>query len=902
MKILNLILYNENKYYSQMKEILEKHNKKYNIDFYFISYREDLIEDYYIDNHDIYIRGTETMIPGCLAKTIFCFELFVDKYDYIVRSNISTVINFDALKKYLNENKINYGGYVLYTTKTSKFYNVAEKHLNIEYVGGTSITLNNNVLKNIIKNKNKLDYEVIDDVSIGLLLNNMLVQPENIRKFVINHDIYNDDIIFYRNNSENRDEDIINMKNIINEDEDEDEDKDILKEYGITHFYTNINYDYLYDVMDKLFLLEKYCETNNNVNVLFFCAYSEKDFEILRAHNGKKYIFLNDCDIKKFKEYYYFIKKKHIDIDHFFVKSKKLLEELKKMKLSCIYFSKNINISMNYEIMGKQNKISIITLVRNNKHYLKTSMESLLKQTNNNWECIIINDGSRYEVEYSDFLSEYEKNKFGNKFKIINLKEWRGTIKCQKIGMLHSNYEIIGILDVDDMLHETCIDKVLNIYDNGKYNIFVCTNYYNCDSDLNIIDKGCSNYIKKNLLNDRNCVRFRTFRKYYYYLTDGYDDDLIFGAEDQDILWKIEVFCNLIILDECLYYYRKNIYSISILNKASRYCYYLAILKNIYKRFGNYNTYLKLDNGRKCLYSNDIFIQEINEDMNKDINTENKKNFPVEIKWNHAKNKFDISNVKLDIEKFRIITLNKYFDNIYVINLKKDINKRNRIKNIFKNYDFEFFEAICGIEEPHLSNYNNNNYNKTLRLPGAYGYSLTMIKIFEDALEKKYKKILVCDDDIILHNDFEKLFDKNIREIPFDWKVLFFGMMGPREFKNTFLENYDYEKPYITNFNTCDGSHCVGYDRELFQTIINETKKFKKPFDDQLVDCLTENKILSFSFYPYLVIQDTMSSTIRDVSENTNENYLNNYFLFKTNIDNYDLKSLIDNKYEKIKK
>jgi hypothetical protein len=175
-----------------------------------------------------------------------------------------------------------------------------------------------------------------------------------------------------------------------------------------------------------------------------------------------------------------------------------------------------------------------------------------------------------------------------------------------------------------------------------------------------------------------------------------------------------------------------------------------------------------------------------------------------------------------------------------------------------------------------------------------------MIKIFEDAIKNKYTKILVCDDDIIFHNDFELLFDKNIRQIPYDWKILYLGFLGPREFENSFLETHDYNKPYITNFNFCDGSHCVGYDISIFNDLILKIKKFNKPFDNQLIDYINMNEILTFGFYPNLVIQDLTKSSIREINDNISDNYVNNYFLYNTNISSYDIQSMTDNKYNEL--
>jgi len=75
------------------------------------------------------------------------------------------------------------------------------------------------------------------------------------------------------------------------------------------------------------------------------------------------------------------------------------------------------------------------------------------------------------------------------------------------------------------------------------------------------------------------------------------------------------------------------------------------------------------------------------------------------------------------------------------------------------NIKFEFFNAINGFDEPHISKYNEykskpcswngaHRYEKIrnkkmIRSPGAYGYLVTWVEILKIAISNKYKKILV---------------------------------------------------------------------------------------------------------------------------------------------------------------
>lgn len=593
--------------------------------------------------------------------------------------------------------------------------------------------------------------------------------------------------------------------------------------------------------------------------------------------------------------------------------------------------------------LPKNYKISVITLVRNTNELLKSAVKSLISQTNPNWENIIINDSSKQKVLIEDIIESNKISIFKDRVKIINLDDWKGLIKCHKLGIIHARNDIIGILDSDDTLEPNAINAILNVYNQNDDNVFVYSNFNICGPNMQFQDKGWATHVKDTcLLNKRRGNHFRTFPRKYYYLTSGYDDDLVYGAEDQDILFKLERFCKPIYLDKYLYNYRTNQQngSISSMKKASKYSINLSILKNIYDRFGNIDFYIEIYSDvneeektktKKYLdwiekfvkpyeYNGNNFYVElksncitictlIGEQTHKYID-EYLKNFhniyKVDVSWNYVNSTFElIENNKFNLEEFRKIHPNTYFDNIYIINLKKDIEKRERIIRIFNKYNIkcEFFEAVYGKEVPDLKKYYKENTN--LKSPGQYGYSLSMIKILEDAIEKNYKKILVCDDDIILKKNFLYEFDLNIKSIPYDWKVLFMGLSGPWSFhEKIFLYNHDFKLNYTTNLIGCDGSFCVGYDSIIFKEIIEVTKEFIYPYDTQLIKYLNNNlQIDKYAFYPHLVIADTVKkSEIVNYQEEISlwKNIERNHLKFMINLNEYELETMQENKYKEL--
>ena len=137
MKILHIIIYSNSKFsdnikkgtYENMQKVLSNYYKKFNDNVltYFVKYNENVKStywtEYYIENDIIYINGKETFIPGILEKTLLAFKYLNNfDYDYLIRSNISTIIEFNRLISYLEKNPIDYYG--------------AGKLVNLQWTGG----------------------------------------------------------------------------------------------------------------------------------------------------------------------------------------------------------------------------------------------------------------------------------------------------------------------------------------------------------------------------------------------------------------------------------------------------------------------------------------------------------------------------------------------------------------------------------------------------------------------------------------------------------------------------------------------------------------------------------------------------------------------------------------------
>jgi len=154
--------------------------KKPDIDV-FLLFNGDTDEKYYkhIRNNVIIDTNKTTRSPGILQKTIYAFEKIQHKYDVFFRTNLSGIINIDSLEKYITNNKVIYSGGIIWHNdlrENIKEYNLIDDITELDsypgntFISGSGFLLNRDEVRNLIKQKNKIRFDIIDDVSIGLMM------------------------------------------------------------------------------------------------------------------------------------------------------------------------------------------------------------------------------------------------------------------------------------------------------------------------------------------------------------------------------------------------------------------------------------------------------------------------------------------------------------------------------------------------------------------------------------------------------------------------------------------------------------------------------------------------------------------------------------------------------------
>lgn len=121
--------------------------------------------------------------------------------------------------------------------------------------------------------------------------------------------------------------------------------------------------------------------------------------------------------------------------------------------------------------MKKNKKISIIIPIYNGEKFLNRCLESIINQTYNNFEIIIINDGSTDRTQ--DIIEKYAKK--DSRIITINKKN-SGVSDSRNLGILEATGDYITFVDADDWLEKNTLDSINrlleNEYDVIRYNYF----------------------------------------------------------------------------------------------------------------------------------------------------------------------------------------------------------------------------------------------------------------------------------------------------------------------------------------------------------------------------------------------------------------------------------------------
>lgn len=247
MKLLILIISSSRQDYDKMLEIQRRYIHSYgsDVEAYFIRSSYDHNEDVFLDGDTFHVRGKEDIFT-ILHKTLMVMEHlkkhYKKEYDFTLRTNMSTIVDVNKFMSYLHnfrEIEYIYGGDLVGDTIKGFTYG---------YALGTAIIFSRKVYDSIVENMHwAFDHSVWDDQAFGIYIAKFLpcalnhelsIKPygghnghilysrqtpagentrlQNFIEFSETKNLRSSSVIFYRNRTNNRLEDVNIMDYICN--------------------------------------------------------------------------------------------------------------------------------------------------------------------------------------------------------------------------------------------------------------------------------------------------------------------------------------------------------------------------------------------------------------------------------------------------------------------------------------------------------------------------------------------------------------------------------------------------------------------------------------------------------------------------------------------------------------
>lgn len=168
--------------------------------------------------------------------------------------------------------------------------------------------------------------------------------------------------------------------------------------------------------------------------------------------------------------------------------------------------------------------VSVIVPCYNQAQYLDECLQSVHNQTYQNWECIIVNDGS------PDNTEELAQNwvEKDSRFKYF-YKENGGLSSARNFGINKAEGEWILPLDCDDYISDDYLDVAQKHFDNQDLKVIYCEaqKFGEVTGKWVLPEFSLARLAAENLI---FCTAF--FRKFDWQIVGGYDEKLLIGYED----------------------------------------------------------------------------------------------------------------------------------------------------------------------------------------------------------------------------------------------------------------------------------------------------------------------------------------------------------------------------------
>lgn len=252
--------------------------------------------------------------------------------------------------------------------------------------------------------------------------------------------------------------------------------------------------------------------------------------------------------------------------------------------------------------MDKRIRISIIVPVYNVEKYIKRCLYSLIEQTFQDIEIIVVNDGA---TDHSQDIIDEVTNMYPHLVKCY-IKANGGLADARNYGLSKANGEYIGFIDSDDYVDATMFEKLYTKAIAEDADIVTC-GYYGIDENKGTFrhfQQGKLEHYGKNieqnpqLLTVNAVYAWNKLYKRSLFIETGirFPKGIIF--EDMATIWPLFLHANKICkVDEPLYYYilkRKGAIMATYSDRLLQMFKSMAIVNTYYKKYNKFEEYYNI--------------------------------------------------------------------------------------------------------------------------------------------------------------------------------------------------------------------------------------------------------------------------------------------------------------------
>ncbi|MBI2420374.1 MAG: glycosyltransferase [Ignavibacteriales bacterium] len=198
-------------------------------------------------------------------------------------------------------------------------------------------------------------------------------------------------------------------------------------------------------------------------------------------------------------------------------------------------------------------RLTVLMTVYNGEEFLASAIESILRQTYNNFEFLIINDGSTDNTE--KIIQSYTDDRI--RYMVIKQS---GISKAINFGLRNASNQWVAIMDADDIAHPAKLEQQLSAMDTAENTI--CSTWsihFQKGKLLYAVETPVNNAELKQKLNLHSyiCHPGVIYNRDFILKNGGYNEEISTFA-DYDLWLRVKDKANFVILPQYLMFMRVN--------------------------------------------------------------------------------------------------------------------------------------------------------------------------------------------------------------------------------------------------------------------------------------------------------------------------------------------------------